>query len=344
MSLTPRHDVQREHREQEASRQPAEFLVGLHLARGLLDLRRRQHADFFDAGDDARHLLDGAEGRAVGEREHQRRHDGRAAKLRREQRGNRRPPQRARRLLLQPGRRFRQERPDQDQRQRRNDAGDQRVAPWRVAAGDRGQRRAVGHRDVIGAGDHEAADRRERLRVAEGLFTLPGVGEDLRDPRDGRHELDEHADVGRRAEEQQHPDVGGEARGHRGERVDQDAPHQHAAPAEAVGQVAADQPERAADQRRDPEEHADPEIEAGRARLGAGQLADRGSDDERRHEDFVDVEGEPEGGNGADQPLQGGQARWSHRVPRSIAAERSRDRVKETGDGERLAFCRSPAH
>ena len=212
-------------------------------------------------------------------------------------------------FFLQPGRRLRQEWTDDDERQRGNDAGDQRVAPRRVAAGNRGQRRAVGDCDVVGAGDQQAADRRERLRVAEGLFTLPGVGEDLGDPRHRRHELDEHADVGGRAEEQQHPDVGGEAGGHRRERIDQNAPHQHAAPAEPVGQVAADQAECAADQRRDPEEHADPEIEAGRAGFLAGQLANRRSDHERRHQDFVDVERETEGGNRADQPLQRSQAR-----------------------------------
>ena len=74
----PRHDVQSEDREQETSCQAAEFLIRLHLACRLLDLRRRQHAHFLDARHDARHLLDGAEGRAIGERKHQRRDDGRA--------------------------------------------------------------------------------------------------------------------------------------------------------------------------------------------------------------------------------------------------------------------------
>ena len=37
-----------------------------------------------------------------------------------------------------------------------------------------------------------------------------------------------------------------------------------------------------------------------------------GPDDERRHQDFVDVEREAERGNGADQPLQGSETRCGH--------------------------------
>ncbi len=93
----------------------------------------------------------------------------------------------------------------------------------------------------------------------------------------------------------------------RRERIEQDAPDQHATAAEAIGEIPAKQAERAADNRGDPEEQPDPVIELGRSGPRAGQLADRRSDDERGHQDFVDVECETEGGNGADQPLHGSQ-------------------------------------
>ena len=93
----------------------------------------------------------------------------------------------------------------------------------------------------------------------------------------------------------------------RRERVEQDAPDQHAAPAEAIGEIAAEQPEGAADDRRHPEEHADPVVEVRRPGTSAGQLADGRADDERRHQHFVDVEREAERGDGADQPLLWGQ-------------------------------------
>src|SRR4029450_8370179 len=104
------------------------------------------------------------------------------------------------------------------------------------------------------------------------------------------------------------------------ERVEQDAPYEHAPSPEAIGEVAAEQAEGAAEDRRHPEEHPDPEIEIGHARLVAGELADGGPDDERGHQDFVDVEGEAESGNGADQPLQGSETTRGrcHATARSI--------------------------
>ena len=83
---------------------------------------RASVSHFGQAGHDARHLLDGAERGRVDARHHHRRHDRRRAELRLEQLADARALERAGLLLLLPGRRLRQERPDEDQRQRRDDA------------------------------------------------------------------------------------------------------------------------------------------------------------------------------------------------------------------------------
>jgi hypothetical protein len=48
---------------------------------------------------------------------------------------------------------------------------------------------------------------------------------------------------------------------------------------------------------------ANPHLELRRARRRARQLEQRRPDDERQHEDFIDIERETDGGNRADHPL-----------------------------------------
>ena len=161
----------------------------------------------------------------------------------------------------------------EDQRQRRNDAGHQRVAPRLVRAVHRGQRRAVRQAESIGQRDERAADGRERLRVAEHALALFRLVEQLREPRDGRDELDADADERGAPEEEELPDGRAEARRQRGHGVDQDAPHEHPPPAEPVRQIAAQQAEHAAGQRRNPEQQADPLVVGRRAGRDVDQLA-----------------------------------------------------------------------
>ena len=99
-----------------------------------------------------------------------------------------------------------------------------------------------------------------------------------------------------------------EAGGERRERVEQDAPDQHAPPAEAVGQVAAEQAEDAAGERRHVEQQAHPGVErrACPARTPSSSTQRR-PHDQRQHQQLVDVEREAERGDDADQPLGGGQ-------------------------------------
>ena len=166
--------------------------------------------------------------------------------------------QRAGGLLLAPHRRLRQERADDDQRDRGNQPGHQRVAPRLVAASDGGKARGVGDGVVIRAGHHQAAERSERLRVADDRLAALRIGEELRQPRDRRDELDADADERADAPEEQLVDRGREAGGERREGVEQDAPGQHAPAPETIGQVAAEQPEDAAEDRRPVEQVARP--------------------------------------------------------------------------------------
>ena len=123
-----------EERQRDASRHAADLLERLDDADGLFLRGPRQRADFLQTGDDARHLLDGAERGAIHRRHHHRRHDRRAPEPRREQLTEARPLERAVALALRPLRRLGQERADDDQRDRRRQPGHQRVAPGLMAS------------------------------------------------------------------------------------------------------------------------------------------------------------------------------------------------------------------
>ncbi len=299
----PRHDAHGQEGEDHPPGEPAELLEGLDPAHHLLLVEARQDAHLGEAGHDAGHVLDGAEGGAVAAREHERRDEGDLLEVALEDRRQARPLQRPGFLLLLPGRGLRQEGADDDQRDGGDDARDQRVAPRRVAPGDRGQGLGEVDGEEVGARHHQAAHRGEGLGPAQHRFAPPGLGEQLGQPRDRRHELDAHADEGRAAEEEQPADRGREARGHRGERVEQDAPDEDAATAEQVGEVAAEQAEDPAGDRGQPEEPPHPEVELRGARLRAEEIEERRPHDEGQHQQLVDVEGEAERGDEADQPL-----------------------------------------
>ena len=106
-------------------------------------------------------------------------------------------------------------------------------------------------------------------------LALLRIGEQLREPRDRRDELDADADERAAAPEQQPSDRRGVAGGQRRKRVEQDAPHEHAAAAEQVGQVPAEQAEDAARDRRNIEQRSRPTSLT--ARLSAGTCSSSAS-------------------------------------------------------------------
>jgi hypothetical protein len=93
--------------------------------------------------------------------------------------------------------------------------------------------------------------------------------------------------------------AGGEA----GDGVEQDAEDEHAAAPEDVGEVAAEQPEDAAGDGRPVEEVADPGVDGRVGRRDVQQLRQRGTHDERQHQQYVGVEREADGRGDADGPL-----------------------------------------
>ena len=167
-------------------------------------------------------------------------------------------------------------------------------------------------RQVVDAGDENAAHGTERLRVAEHTFPLLGIREQLGQPCDGGDEFHAHANEGRGPQEQQPVDVrrvtGRECR----ERVQQNAPRQNPPSSEPVGEIAAQQAEDAPEDGRDEKQNPDPVRIFGRARADVDQVGERRTDDQRQHQQFVGVERKPDRGDDADQPLgrrHGGGAR-----------------------------------
>ena len=92
-------------------------------------------------------------------------------------------------------------------------------------------------------GHQQPAERRKCLRVTQHVFALRGIGKQLGKPGHGGHELDAHADKRRAAQNEQHFDRRGKSGRKCRKGIKQDAPGQHAASPEPVGQIAAQQAE-----------------------------------------------------------------------------------------------------
>ena len=96
-------------------------------------------------------------------------------------------------------------------------------------------------------------------------------------------ELDAHADKHQAAEEQEHAEARRETGCERGERVEQNTPGEHAASAETIGEITAEQTEDAARDGRHIEQNAEPSSELRRARLNAAEFEQGRPQDQRQH-------------------------------------------------------------
>ena len=263
--------------------------------------------------EDLRQLLDRTEGQPIAGGEHERRHDGCPHQRRAEEFADAGATQRASCFLFGPHRALRQERPNQDQRQRRDHAGDERVAPGIVASLNRRQQIGKPCRQHVGQSHQQSAQGRERLRPSKRPFALVAVGEKFGQPSDRRHKLNTHPDEHEAAEKQQHRQAGGKPRQERRERIEQNAVGENAASAPQIGQIATEQAKHTTGERRHEKQRAGP---AGVA-LAAGapqpqrlslrhpaghqfrhgrlaQFRDGRLDDQRQHQQFVDVKREAE--------------------------------------------------
>ena len=268
-------------------------------------------------------LLDRAECKSIAGSENESRQDRGAAQLRAEQLQQTRPLQLPRCFLLRPHRRFRQERPDDDERQGRDHARHQHVAPGFVASVDhreRGSQRTC-NQDIDGP-NHQPSDRGECLGVTQHRLPLLGFAKQFGQPGDRRHELDAHADEHETAQDQQLLKRDGETGTERREGVEQDAEGQDPAPAEDIREIPAQQTKHAADKCGHKEKRPGPthiqgasrgprsggvrRRRAARNRRLNERLAQGGNgglDDQWQHQEFIDIKGESDGGNDTDQPL-----------------------------------------
>ncbi len=155
-----------------------------------------------------------------------------------------------------------------------------------------------------GEGNEQPADRRERLRVAEHCFTLPGIGKQLRQPGDGSDEFHADADERGAAKDKQHQRAGAEPSSQCRKGIQQDAPGKHPSSAEAVGQIAAQEPERPAAQSAPPHDVGVPRQDLLKSRFGEWidleQLRQGRLGNQRHHEQLIDVKCKPDGRDDAD--------------------------------------------
>ena len=179
--------------------------------------------------------------------------------------------------------------------------------------------RPLGSKDVR-TRHQQAADRREGLGVAEHFLTLDLVGEKLGQPRHRSHELDADTDEDKAAEEQELVKVLRKSRRTSREGVKQDAVSQYPPPAEPVGQVSTQQAEDTAGDRRHEKQNARPLVE-GRApgkekrhavRIDSAERRQCRLDDQRQHQQLVNIKGEAERGDGANEPLGRGELGNGH--------------------------------
>ena len=211
-------------------------------------------------------LLDRAEGDAVAGGKDQRRHHRGADERGAEQFADAGPLERASRLLLGPHGALGQERPDEDQRQGGDDAGDECVPPGLVVAVDRRQCQRELRREDVGQAHEQTTERGKRLRPPERTLPLPRVGEQFGEPCHRGHEFHAYADEHEAAEEQQLRQRRGKPRRQRRQRVEQDAEREHPPPPQQVGEVAAQQTEDAAGDRGHEEQSPRPLRVFGRTR------------------------------------------------------------------------------
>ena len=213
---------------------------------------------------------------------------------------------------------FREERPDDDEGDGWDEAGDERVAPCLVVAVDGREGGCGGDAPFVDACDEETAEGGEGLGEAEDLFLLFFVREEFSEPCDGGDEFDADPDEDAAAEGEEHGEAGGVACGAGAEGVEEDAPCEDAAAAEAVGEPAAEEAEDTAGDGWDEEEEPGPFLVF---RGADGELAEGEEgwlDDQGQHEEFVDIEREADAGDDADEPLSGsetgshgkGEDRW----------------------------------
>src|SRR5229473_2359928 len=226
----------------------------------------------------------------IGARHHETCQQSCFAKRRMEKLENARPLQRSISLLLFPDGRFGQKRADQNQRNSRKKSRYGRVTPRLVTSMDRGQAMTIRYGEIISTADQQPARGCECLRISDHSFPSLPFRKKLGKPGGGRNKFDRDTDESPTAEDQHLQGGARIGRGKSGKAEQQYAPEQHAAAAQSIDQIPAEQTEDAPSDGGDIKEHADPMIEDRTARFGGEQLAQSRPDNQRQHQEFVRVE------------------------------------------------------
>ena len=146
------------------------------------------------------------------------------------------------------------------------------------------------------------------MRIAQSGFPLLRIGEEFRYPGNPSHIFDTYADDGCTAENQELGQCCGIGSRARRKGIQQDAPNEDSPAAKKVGQVASKEPKHPATGQWNIKHQAHPKIELRTAWLEASEGDEYRSHNERQDHDFVQVKGEAEGRDSADEPLAGRQA------------------------------------
>ena len=136
------------------------------------------------------------------------------------------------------------------------------------------------------------------------------IGEELRQPGHGGDKLDAHPDEHEAAADQQHRQARGKPGRQGGEGIEENAESEDEAPAEQVGEVAPQEAEDAADERRNEEQRPRPADVGRRAgneirhpfRAHAAERGERRLDDQWKHQQLIDIECEADCRDRADEP------------------------------------------
>ena len=144
---------------------------------------------------------------------------------------------------------------------------------------------------------------------AEHFFALFGLREDLGQPSHGGHEFHTNTHEDKTAANEELRQTGRKSGSEGPEGIDEDAPGQDAAATEFVRQPPPQETEDAACQRGDKKEVSSPIAKCRRARHQAPQAEQCWLDDQRKHEQLVDIEGKADGSDDANEPLGAGHGK-----------------------------------
>lgn len=238
-----------------------------------------------------------------------RRHQRHAAQLGREERAETRTLKFSGRTPLPPRLRLRHKGQQQRDGNGRQQTRHQQITPrgmlvedfWHRQRGQRVRMRGQPRRD---GRDENSAQRSERLGPAQHALLALLLGEQFRQPGDGRDEFHAHTNEGRAAEEHEHRQGRGKGRRKWRERVEKNACHHDALASEAVDEPAAEQPEHTAAERGHPEHPAHPGGDLRVIRRELEQFRDGRHAHQRRHQQLIGIEQKTDAGHDDDQPFR----------------------------------------